>query len=112
MEEKGRRGSKRREFHWYHRGTAEDEDDDDDEDEWGSDQGKATDPQVCGKPQWRELISCQLGLSRLRRGSSTSTITSTILGVGRRAIGEFAGRGSDARKASSQANVPIYSFFA
>jgi hypothetical protein len=33
MEEKGRQGSKRREFLWYHRKTAEDEDEDDDEDD-------------------------------------------------------------------------------
>ena len=31
MEEKGRQGSKRREFCWYHRETIEDED----EDDWG-----------------------------------------------------------------------------
>jgi hypothetical protein len=45
MEEKGRQGSKRWEFRWYQRATAEDEDD------WGRDAGKATDPQVCGKLQ-------------------------------------------------------------
>jgi hypothetical protein len=33
MEGKGRRGSKRRDFRWYHRETAEDEDEDDDEDD-------------------------------------------------------------------------------
>ena len=34
MEEKGRQGSKRQEFRWYHRKTADDEDDDE-HDFWG-----------------------------------------------------------------------------